>query len=139
MGVTKILGALALAATVGMAVAGAAEAQQTQSRLYEVTKSKKLRVCQFPLYYSISFRNPKTGEIDGIDAEGGSGDAARVYATLLKRLASDQGVEYGELTFFGDMRYTLSGRSMRAVLDRGRTAASGEEWTCRAMSMKARP
>ena len=37
-----------------------AEAQQTQSRLYEVTKSKKLRVCQFPLYYSISFRNPKT-------------------------------------------------------------------------------
>ena len=50
MGVTKMLGALALAATVGVAVAGAAEAQQTQSRLYEVTKSKKLRVCQFPLY-----------------------------------------------------------------------------------------
>ena len=39
-----------------------AEAQQTQSRLFEVTKSKKLRVCQFPLYYSISFRNPKTGK-----------------------------------------------------------------------------
>ena len=40
-----------------------------QSRLYEVTKSKKLRVCQFPLYYSISFRNPKTGQIEGIDAD----------------------------------------------------------------------
>ena len=28
-------------------------AQQTQSRLFEVTKSKKLRVCQFPLYYLV--------------------------------------------------------------------------------------
>jgi len=46
-----------------------AEAQQLQSRLFEVTKSKRLRVCQFPLYYSISFRNPKTGEIEGIDAD----------------------------------------------------------------------
>jgi len=46
----------------------AAEAQP-QSRLYEVTKSKKLRVCQYPLYYSISFRNPRTGEIEGIDAD----------------------------------------------------------------------
>src|SRR5262245_31213919 len=47
---------------------GAADAQP-QSRLYEVTKNKKLRVCQYPLYYSISFRNPKTGEIEGIDAD----------------------------------------------------------------------
>jgi ABC-type amino acid transport substrate-binding protein len=46
-----------------------APAQQTQSRLFEVTKSKKLRVCQFPLYYSISFRDPKSGEIVGIDAD----------------------------------------------------------------------
>ena len=69
MGVTKVLGALALAATVGLMASGAAQAQQTQSRLFEITKSKKLRVCQFPLYYSISFRNPKTGEIDGIDAD----------------------------------------------------------------------
>ncbi len=55
-----------LATTFG---ATGAEAQQTQSRLYEVTKSKKLRVCQFPLYYSTSFRNSKTGEIEGIDAD----------------------------------------------------------------------
>lgn len=46
-----------------------AAAQQAQSRLYEVTKSKKLRVCQYPLYYSISFRNPKTGQLEGIDAD----------------------------------------------------------------------
>jgi ABC-type amino acid transport substrate-binding protein len=64
--------ALAIAASIGivsLALAERAEAQQTQSRLFEVTKSKKLRVCQFPLYYSISFRNPKTGEIEGIDAD----------------------------------------------------------------------
>ena len=48
------------------APAGAAE---VNSRLNEITRSKKLRVCQFPLYYSISFRNPKTGVIEGIDAD----------------------------------------------------------------------
>src|SRR6516165_9263040 len=62
---------LAFATALGAALlllAGSAEAQP-QSRLYEVTKNKKLRVCQYPLYYSISFRNPKTGEIEGIDAD----------------------------------------------------------------------
>jgi cyclohexadienyl dehydratase len=68
MGVKAILGMLA-AAGVALAMALPAEAQQTQSRLFEVTKSKKLRVCQFPLYYSISFRNPKSGKIEGIDAD----------------------------------------------------------------------
>jgi cyclohexadienyl dehydratase len=58
-----------------------AGAQALQSRLFEVTKSKKLRVCQFPLYYSISFRNPKTGEIEGIDAD------------LSKELAKELGAE----------------------------------------------
>ena len=67
MGVKTILGALVVAGLAAMAVP--AEAQQTQSRLFEVTKSQKLRVCQFPLYYSISFRNPKTGKIEGIDAD----------------------------------------------------------------------
>jgi len=68
MGWKAILGALAMAGLVA-AAAMPAESQQTQSRLYEVTKSKKLRVCQFPLYYSISFRNPKSGKIEGIDAD----------------------------------------------------------------------
>ena len=44
-------------------------AQAVQSHLIEVTKSKKLRVCQYPQYYSISFRNPKSGQIEGIDAD----------------------------------------------------------------------
>jgi cyclohexadienyl dehydratase len=49
MGVTKLLGTFALAAAFGLMASAGAEAQQTQSRLHEVTKSKKLRVCQFPL------------------------------------------------------------------------------------------
>src|SRR5258708_8885589 len=66
---------------VALVAPSAAGAQALQSRLFEVTKSKKLRVCQFPLYYSISFRNPKTGEIEGIDAD------------LSKELAKELGAE----------------------------------------------
>src|SRR5262249_55872224 len=64
MHIVKIAAALG----VGLLLPSAAEAQPS-SRLYEVTKNKKLRVCQYPLYYSISFRNPRTGEIEGIDAD----------------------------------------------------------------------
>lgn len=73
------------------------DAQQQQSRLFEVTKSKKLRVCQFPLYYSISFRNPKTGQIEGIDA-----DLAKELAKELD--ASLEIVESGFGTFIADLQ-----------------------------------
>ena len=65
LGITALIASVV--ACMGMTTPGFA--QQTQSRLFEVTKNKKLRVCQFPLYYSISFRNPKTGQIEGIDAD----------------------------------------------------------------------
>ncbi len=71
----------AAALAVALVAPSAAGAQALQSRLFEVTKSKKLRVCQFPLYYSISFRNPKTSEIEGIDAD------------LSKELAKELGAE----------------------------------------------
>jgi ABC-type amino acid transport substrate-binding protein len=73
------------------------DAQQQQSRLFKVTKSKKLRVCQFPLYYSISFRNPKTGQIEGIDA-----DLAKELAKELD--ASLEIVESGFGTFIADLQ-----------------------------------
>lgn len=73
--------ALLSAAAMTLANPHSASAQALQSRLYEVTKSKKLRVCQFPLYYSISFRNPRTGQIEGIDAD------------LSKELAKELGAE----------------------------------------------
>jgi cyclohexadienyl dehydratase len=74
-----------------------AEAQQTQSRLFEITKNKKLRVCQYPLYYSISFRNPKTGQIEGIDA-----DLAKELAKELE--AQLEIVESNFGTFIADLQ-----------------------------------
>lgn len=74
-----LAGAIAMGATTF--AARESHAQTLQSRLIEITKSKKLKVCQFPQYYSISFRNPKTGVIEGIDAD------------LSKELAKDLGAE----------------------------------------------
>jgi cyclohexadienyl dehydratase len=66
----KASGAALFAAVFGIAtlLADQSAEAQPQSRLYEVTKNKKLRVCQYPLYYSISFRNPKSGQIEGIES-----------------------------------------------------------------------
>lgn len=47
-----------------------------------------------------------------------SKDAAEAYAEILRALASDRRIEYGELTFFGDMRYSPKGRAVRKVLER---------------------
>ena len=87
MMLAKLFGAAALAIAFGLAAP--AEAQQPQSRLYEITKNKKLRVCIYPLYYSISFRDAKTGELVGIDAD------------LSKELAKELGAElqYVETSF----------------------------------------
>jgi ABC-type amino acid transport substrate-binding protein len=93
----KMLGTAALAATFVTMASTGAEAQQTQSRLYDVTKSKKVRVCQFPLYYSISFRNPKTGEIEGIDA-----DLAKEFAKELD--AKLEIVESSFASFIADLQ-----------------------------------
>jgi cyclohexadienyl dehydratase len=68
----------ALAATL---IASPSEAQQTQSHLFEVTKNHKLRVCMYPVYYAISFRDPKTNELRGLDID------------LAKELAKELGVE----------------------------------------------
>src|SRR5450759_1853372 len=85
------------ALAVALVAPSAAGAQALQSRLFEVTKSKKLRVCQFPLYYSISFRNPKTGEIEGIDAD--------LSKELAKELGSElESVESSFGTFIADLQ-----------------------------------
>lgn len=91
-----LLRAAILAATAASLIATPAAAE-VFSRLNEITKSKKLRVCQFPMYYSISFRNPKTGQIEGIDAD------------LAKELAKDLGaqleiVESSFGTFIADLQ-----------------------------------
>jgi glucose-6-phosphate isomerase len=50
------------------------------------------------------------------------GDAADQIATRLALLANTREVEYGELTFFGDLRITGAGRKMAGVLDRAANA-----------------
>jgi glucose-6-phosphate isomerase len=45
-------------------------------------------------------------------------DAASAYAALLHQLAVAGIVEYGELTFFGDTRYTAAGKKLRRILER---------------------
>jgi glucose-6-phosphate isomerase len=44
------------------------------------------------------------------------------YAGLLRRFVAGRECDYGELTFFGDMRYSPRGHAMRAVLDRAAEA-----------------
>lgn len=50
--------------------------------------------------------------------ETGEGSAPQVYARILRTLAADRAIHYGELTYFGDTRYDPAGRRMRKVLDR---------------------
>ena len=44
--------------------------------------------------------------------------APALYAWLLKDFLVERRTEYGELTFFGDTRYSVRGRAVRGVLDR---------------------
>jgi ABC-type amino acid transport substrate-binding protein len=79
----KRIATILLVATglLGFAAVTPADAQQKDSRLYRITKAGVLRVCTWPLYYSISLRNPATGQLEGIDAD------------LMKELAEDMGVK----------------------------------------------
>lgn len=115
--------AVATLATAGF-LATAASAQQTESRLYNITRDDKLRVCQFPLYYSISFRNPQTGEIEGIDAD------------LAKELAKELGAELEIVessfgTFIADLQANKCEIGMfgiGATLERAQAVAFSEPY-----------
>jgi glucose-6-phosphate isomerase len=56
-------------------------------------------------------RLPETIQVEGTTAPA-------LYAALLKHFTSDHQTTYGELTCFGDTRYSARGRAVRAVLDR---------------------
>jgi len=75
-----LLQAAARAAVVGVAVlagvAGASlPARAADDRLERIEASGTLRVCIWPDYYSITYRNPRTGDLEGIDI-----DMARAFA-----------------------------------------------------------
>lgn len=42
---------------------------QAGERLEKIAHDKKLRVCMWPDYYAISFRNPRTNALEGVDIE----------------------------------------------------------------------
>lgn len=71
---------LLAAGSLSLLCIGAVQAMETD-RLHLIEKSHQLRVCIWPDYYGISFRNPKTQQLSGIDV-----DNAR-------DLASDLGVD----------------------------------------------
>lgn len=54
--------------------------------------------------------------------EAGGRDAATAFASFLKQFADSRLIEYGELTFFGDTRYSQGGRRLRKLLERGAAA-----------------
>ncbi len=53
---------------VAAGVARAEPGPAAPSRLERVKAAGELRICIWPDYYSITFRNPKSGELSGIDA-----------------------------------------------------------------------
>ncbi len=52
--------------------------------------------------------------------------APQLYAAILKKLACSGAIEYGELTFFGDMRYSPQGKAVRNCLRRAAEELFGE-------------
>jgi ABC-type amino acid transport substrate-binding protein len=101
------LGGLAATSPV-RAQASVIEQLVKESHLTKITQSRTLRVCQYPQYYSISFRNPATGQLEGIDAD------------LAKELAKDLGVklevvESSFVTFIADLQTNKCDIGMFAV------------------------
>ena len=93
------LAGLAVILLVAAGVVGSdpALAQQKESHLNRVVKSQKLRVCIWPEYYAISYKNPKTGQLEGIDI-----DIAKQLAGELK--AQLEFVESSFQAFIADLQ-----------------------------------
>jgi len=89
--------AVVLLVAAGMLGSGSALGQQKESHLDRVVKSQKLRVCIWPEYYAISYKNPKTGQLEGIDI-----DIAKQLAGELK--AQLEFVESSFQSFIADLQ-----------------------------------
>ncbi|MGH9661318.1 MAG: hypothetical protein ACRD96_22410, partial [Bryobacteraceae bacterium] len=62
----------------------------------------------------------------GVEPDAAPADAPGIYASLVKKLG--RRVEYAELTFFGDMRYSPRGRMVRKSLERGADTLFRSRW-----------
>ncbi|WP_286192035.1 ABC transporter substrate-binding protein [Roseomonas genomospecies 6] len=97
-------------------VAGTAPAQ-AESRLDRVQRTGLLRVCMWPDYYAISYRNPYSGELQGLDI-----DMARAFAQDLGARVSF--MESGFPSFIADL---LGDRCDIGMFGIGVTAARAEK------------
>ncbi len=91
--------AAVLIVALGLAFLPAAEAaaQAKESHLVRVTKAKKLRVCIWPEYYAISYKNPLSGKLEGIDID--------IAHDLAKELGAElQFVETSFSAFIADLQ-----------------------------------
>lgn len=102
--------AVALIGVLSGSAAGWAQAaeQPAPSRLERVLAAKELRVCIWPAYYSITFRNPRTGSLEGIDVD------------LARELGHDLGVAVTSIdssfaTFMDDLEADICDIAMFGV------------------------
>ncbi len=67
----------------------------------------------------VAFRGEMVLHYDRLDLnfEPDGMDAPQLYAAILRSLAADRRMEYGDLTFFGDTRYSSAGVAVRRILD----------------------
>jgi ABC-type amino acid transport substrate-binding protein len=69
-----------------IAVAGTTQALAVE-RLSRIQSDKTLRVCVWPDYYGISFRNPKTLQLAGIDIDNAA-NSPRIWASAFNLLTA---------------------------------------------------
>jgi hypothetical protein len=68
----------------------------------------------------VAFRGDLTLRYDRLDLhfDHDEMDAPQLYAAILRALVADRRIECGDLTFFGDTRYSPVGAAVRRILDR---------------------
>lgn len=82
-------------------------AQAQSSRLDKVLANKKVRVCIWPDYYSISLRNPKTQQLQGVDSDMALelgkdlGVAVEFVDSSFAKLVSDVTTDQCDVAMFG--------------------------------------
>jgi len=79
-----------------LALSPGASAQSAISRLQAVRKAGELRVCVWPAYFAVSYLNPRTDRLEGIDI-----DLAREFAADLGIRATFVGTSF--LEFMDDL------------------------------------
>lgn len=65
----RVLWAVGLSILSVLSAGFATPVAAADERLQKIAEQKQLRVCSWPDYYAISFRNPRTGALEGLDAE----------------------------------------------------------------------